>query len=227
MPRSVSIRRGLRRRTRTPKPVQCTLLGLFGLADAADQPDNAMHAVVVNPDCKTEHAAPIVTSGNLRLFDATTRTWSPSNLNRVTPQQPSGGGNLVRRVSPKNGSFPPSHRDNLVKPVKMRGVIAWCIVRATSIAQQRYKLLAVDAFVTSSEGRRNAFGPLLGKFFSSSRFFFQVATQCRTTLIRLCFNTHLAACRGVSRALLLPEIYIQLAILCAAIAAIQSQSSQY
>ncbi len=75
------------------KPVQGVLLGYFGSADQAAKPT---HAVVVNLDYKAPRTVALVGPGNLEVFDATAKTWSPAGAARTQLQLPPGGGKLVR-----------------------------------------------------------------------------------------------------------------------------------
>lgn len=82
------------------KPVKGMLLGLFGPAGTGDQHGAPTHALVVNLDYTVENTTTVIGPGNLEIFDATTRTWSPMNADRAQLHLLPGGGKLVRQFSP-------------------------------------------------------------------------------------------------------------------------------
>jgi hypothetical protein len=80
------------------KPVKGMLLGYFGPAGNGDQPGKPTHVLVVNLDYARGKATTVVGPGDLEVFAATTRTWSPTNADRAELDLPPGGGKLVRQA---------------------------------------------------------------------------------------------------------------------------------
>ncbi len=74
----------------SPERVRGALLGYFG------KPGRPSHVVVVNLDYKSESAFTLVGPGNLEVFDATSRAWSPTGGPRAEFRLPGGGGKLLR-----------------------------------------------------------------------------------------------------------------------------------
>jgi hypothetical protein len=83
------------------KPAKGMLLGYFGPAGKDGAPGKPTHVLVVNLDYKADAVTTLVGPGNLEVFDATARTWSPATSgHRVELRLPPGGGKLVRQVTP-------------------------------------------------------------------------------------------------------------------------------
>lgn len=84
------------------KPAKGILLGYFGPADKDNVPSKPTHVLVVNLDYKADVVTTLVGPGNLEVFDATARTWSPATSNRAELRLPPGGGKLVRQGMPRD-----------------------------------------------------------------------------------------------------------------------------
>lgn len=85
-----------------PKPVKGVLLGYFGSASNGNESAQPTHVLVVNLDYKSDAVTTLVGPGNLEVFDATARTWSPATSGRRAELRlPPGGGKLVRMADPK------------------------------------------------------------------------------------------------------------------------------
>jgi hypothetical protein len=81
---------------RTTEPIKGMVLGLFGPTTNGNGPAAPTHVFVVNLDYKNNAETTLVGPGNLEIFDGTSKTWSPTNADRVTLKLLPGGGKLVR-----------------------------------------------------------------------------------------------------------------------------------
>jgi hypothetical protein len=57
------------------------------------------HVLVVNLDYKAKGVVTLIGPGNMEVFDAAGRTWSPADGSRAALNLPPGGGQLVRLQS--------------------------------------------------------------------------------------------------------------------------------